>query len=131
MPSSAAWSPALPSSARVIVDPPGLTVTVTGPSGFAQSMLSAASGIGMLGVAETNEWVGSRRDVTIEFEHVSAPCAFRRLPVIVFASAGIVSPPARIRFLMARQSREGSCALSSAATPLTCGAAIDVPLRAL
>jgi hypothetical protein len=49
------------------------------------------------------------------------------LPVTVSARDGIVSPPARIRFLIARQSRDGSCALSSAATPVTCGVAIDVP----
>ena len=33
--------------------------------------------------------------------------------------------------MIARQSRDGSAALSRAATPLTCGVAIDVPLKVL
>ena len=56
------------------------------------------------------------------------PLALIRLPVIVFAIELTVSPPAKIKFLIVRQSRLGSCALSSAARPLTCGVAMDVPL---
>ena len=50
---------------------------------------------------------------------------------MVWVSAALSSPPARIRFLMARQSRVGSSALSSAASPVTWGAAIEVPLNVL
>ena len=67
---------------------------------------------------------------TVAPVQVSAPNALSRLPLTVTDDRfGFASPPARIRFLIARQSRPGSCALSSAATPATCGAAIDVPLN--
>src|ERR1041384_5668631 len=131
MPSPAAWSFAVPSSTSGIVHPPGVTVTLSAPFGFAQSMLSIASLIGWLTVAETNDEAGCRRDVTTEFEQVNALYAFSRLLVTVLASDGIVSPEARIRFLIALQSRDGSAAFSRAAPPLTCGVAIDVPLNVL
>src|SRR5580693_304449 len=38
------------------------------------------------------------------------------------------SPPAKRRFLIDRQSRVGSWALRRAATPVTCGVAMEVPL---
>src|SRR5262252_3049410 len=57
------------------------------------------------------------------------PLALIRLPVIVLAMELTVSPPAKIRFLIARQSLLGSCALSNAAKPLTWGVAIEVPSR--
>jgi hypothetical protein len=51
--------------------------------------------------------------------------------VMSLSLSGYKSPsaPARIRFLIAFQSRAGGWALSSAATPVTCGAAIDVPVN--
>ena len=76
--------------------------------------------------------MGVSRESTIEPAQVIAPKAFRRLRVMVVpVVAAIVSPPARMRFLMARQSRAGFCAFSNAATPVTCGVAMDVPLRKL
>src|SRR5205823_8834128 len=42
---------------------------------------------------------------------------------------GTWSPPARIRFFIARQSRAGFADFKRAAAPATCGAAIDVPDR--
>ena len=71
---------------------------------------------------------GVRRERTVELEQASAPRALRRFCVMVLTIEGIVSPPARMRFLMALQSRAGSWAFSSAATPVTCGVAIEVPL---
>ena len=65
----------------------------------------------------------------MEFEQVIEPNAFSRFPLIVCDSAGIVSPPEMSRFLMARQSRDGSCAAKSAATPVTCGVAMEVPFN--
>ena len=72
---------------------------------------------------------GSTRERTIALEQLRAPRALSRFPVMVFASDEIVSPPARIKFLMARQSRSGSWAFRRAATPVTWGVAIDVPLK--
>ncbi len=73
--------------------------------------------------------IGFRREKTVAPLQLTEPSAFSRLPVTVTPFiAPVLSPPARIRLRMARQSRDGSCALSSAATPATCGAAIDVPL---
>src|SRR5689334_3868927 len=72
--------------------------------------------------------IGSSRAWMILFEQVMAPLTLMRLPVTVFAIELTVSPPARMRFLIVRQSRLGSCALSRAAAPLTCGVAMDVPL---
>src|SRR5689334_19756597 len=63
------------------------------------------------------------------FEHVMPPLALIRFPVIVFAMELTVSPPAKIRFLIVRQSRSGSWAFRSAARPLTWGVAMDVPLN--
>jgi hypothetical protein len=57
----------------VTIEPPGFTVTLIAPAGLAQLMFSALSRIGVLSVADTNEPVGSSRDVTIEFEQVSEP----------------------------------------------------------
>ena len=72
---------------------------------------------------------GVRRESTVESEQVKAPRALSLFWVMVFTSEGRVSPPARIRFLMARQSRVGSWAARSAATPVTWGVAIEVPLN--
>src|SRR5262245_17700612 len=92
-------------------------------------MLNAATVTGLPIPATTRFETGLRREKTAEFEQVIEPSAFSRLPVIVAPRFGLTSPPARIRFLIARQSRDGSCALSSAATPVTCGVAIDVPMN--
>src|SRR5215510_12415946 len=75
------------------------------------------------------EPAGRSRDDTGEPVHVRAPSASSRRPVIVLARDGRGSPPARIRFFTARQSRAGDWAFRSAATPVTCGVAIDVPLN--
>ena len=58
---------------------------------------------------------------------VSAVYAFKRACVTVDASADTVSPLLRIRFRIVFQFRVESCAASSAATPVTCGVAIEVP----
>ena len=72
---------------------------------------------------------GVRRERTVELEQVRAPRALSLFWVmVVVANEGTVSPPARMRFLRALQSRAGSWAFSRAATPVTCGVAIDVPL---
>ena len=111
--------------------PPGLTVTVTSPLGTAQRMFSTESSIGRPTTAVTDARSGRSRDVTVLFAHASEPRAFNRFRVMRSSSSGNRSPsvPARIRFLMALQSRVGSCALSSAATPVTCGVAIEVPVK--
>src|SRR5689334_11070756 len=53
-----------------------------------------------------------------------------RLPeMVLVANAAFGEPDEISRFLIARQSRDGSWALSSAAAPVTCGVAIEVPLN--
>ncbi|OGK86721.1 MAG: hypothetical protein A2X52_08825 [Candidatus Rokubacteria bacterium GWC2_70_16] len=112
--------------------PPGLTVTETLPFGSAQLMCRAARSMGVPTEPLMVVATGSRRERTVELEQVRAPRALSRFWVmVVVASAAMASPPARIRFLMARQSRSGSWALSSAATPVTCGVAMEVPLNVL
>ena len=75
--------------------------------------------------------MGLSRERIVEPEQVSDPYALSRFCVTVSANEDWLSPPARIRFLIARQSRVPSCALSSAATPVTWGVAIEVPLNVL
>ncbi len=113
----------------MIAWPPGLTVTVTAPLGTAHRMFSAARSIGRPTTAVTDAGMGLSLDVTVLSVHAREPRAFRRFRVMRSLSSGkrLPSVPARIRFLIARQSRRWSWALSSAATPVTCGVAIDVP----
>ena len=112
-----------------MVCPPCAAVTVTAPFGLAQLMFRTARSTGVPGEPVIVAVAGRRRDVTVTPVHPSAPRALSRLPVIVPASAPRSSPPARSKFRIARQSRVGSCALSRAATPVTWGVAIEVPLR--
>ena len=72
--------------------------------------------------------IGLIRESTVESEQLSAPLALSRFCEMVLVSELVLSPPERIRFLRVLQSRPGSWALSSAATPVTCGVAIEVPL---
>src|SRR5207237_6064884 len=109
----------------------GRTATTTLPFGLAQLMCRAARSMGVPTAPVTLEPTGRTRESTVALEQLKAPRALSRFCVTVLASAGIVSPPARIRFLIARQSRDGSCAFRRAATPVTCGVAIDVPLKTL
>src|SRR3954451_11706486 len=61
---------------------------------------------------------------------VSAPSALRRPPEATLPlSAGILSTPSRIACLTWAVVRLGSAASTRAATPATCGVAIEVPLR--
>src|SRR5215470_19730267 len=105
MPSPAAISGADPSSARVIIWPPGETVTVTGPFGWSHLMFNADKVIGTPAVPAMTSFSGARRDPTTEFVHVNDPKALSRFPEMVEDILEIVSPPLKIRFLMARQSR--------------------------
>src|SRR5881394_2988852 len=109
--------------------PPGLTVTATLPLPAAHLMFSAEIVSGPPTVVVATLAIGFSRGNTVAVEQLSDPNAFSRLPVIVSDMLLTVSPPARIRFRIARQSRVGSWALSNAATPATCGVAIDVPLN--
>src|SRR5207248_9709976 len=111
--------------------PPGSTTTATFPFGLAQLMLRAARSTGVPTALVMLAPTGRSRENTGALEQPRAPRALSRFCVTVLASAGIVSPPARIRFFIARQSRDGSCAFRRAATPVTCGVAIDVPLKKL
>ena len=72
--------------------------------------------------------MGLRREVTVEFEQVMAPLAFSRFCVMVFVKDVTLSPPAKMRFLMLLQSQLEFWAFSRAATPVTWGVAIEVPL---
>ena len=92
-------------------------------------MLSIASAMGAPTVPGIVAPTGRRRERTVELAQASAPRALSRRCVMVLVSEKFGSPPARIRFLIARQSRDGSCAFSSAATPVTWGVAIEVPLN--
>src|SRR2546425_9916606 len=104
MPSPAAMSAFFPLSVSAKVLPPGVTVTGRPPAGAAQLIFSAESG-----------WVppvalgrGRSAPNTGVFEHVSDPYAFILRPVTVLPCMDVfTSPPARIRFLRARQSSEG------------------------
>ena len=49
--------------------------------------------------------------------------------IVVSVKDATLSPLARIRFLIPLQSKPGSFASNSAATPVTCGVAIEVPLK--
>jgi len=111
-----------------MVSPLGLTVMATSPLGEAQLMFSTERRRGVSTVQATESEMGASREKTGEFEQVRAPKALRRFCEIVFAIEATLSPPARMRFLIARQSLLGSAALSSAAVPVTCGVAIEVPL---
>src|SRR5262245_37447207 len=124
VPSPASWSGQAPSSRSVTVWP-SLTGTTTSPFGWSQLIWSAERVNGSPTNARIVLLAGSSRDNTTAFVHSSEPRAFSRRPVIV--TGATLSPPDRIRFLIARQSRDGTWALSSAATPVTCGVAIDVP----
>ena len=104
-------------------------MTETFPFGLAQLMCRAARSMGVPVEPVIVVATGMRRESTVELEHVSAPRALSRFRVMVFVNEGMVSPPLKIRFLMALQSRPGSWALSSAATPVTWGVAIEVPLN--
>ena len=93
-------------------------------------MFSADSGSRSPTESVTVSRTGLRRENTVAFEQLSEPNAFRRLPVTVRPVMSVfASPPARIRFRIARQSRAGFWALSRAATPVTWGVAMDVPSK--
>ena len=96
----------------------------------AQLMFNAETTMAVPSVPLTVLAVGFTRENTVELEQVSAPYAFSRFPVIVVpAIAPVLSPPAKMRLRIARQSRPGSWAFNNAATPATWGVAIDVPLK--
>jgi hypothetical protein len=63
--------------------------------------------------------MGLSREKIVEFAQVNALKALRRFCVIVFVNDPTLSPPARMRFLMLLQSKLGSYACNSAATPVT------------
>src|SRR5512134_428273 len=111
-----------------MVSPPGSTVMLTSPLGAAQLMFITERLTGAPTLAAWLSATGVNREKTVEFEHVNAPRALRRFCEIVFDIEATLSPPARMRFLIARQSRVGSAAFNNAATPDTCGVAIEVPL---
>ncbi len=67
----------------------------------------------------SEEETGCNRVRTTEFEQVMEPRALSRFWVIVFDKLELLSPPAKMRFLIAFQSRLESCAFKSAATPVT------------
>src|SRR5690242_6000946 len=98
---------------------PGEFGTDTFPAGLAQLMLRVESTIGAPTAPEMVSGTGNSLDVTCELVQLTAPNAFNRFDVIVSPATARASPLARIRFLMARQSLVGSCALRRAATPVT------------
>ncbi len=74
--------------------------------------------------------MGCKTASTVELAQVKEPCALRRFPMVVIPPiARMSSPPAKIRFRMALQSRVGSWAFRRAATPVTWGVAMEVPLN--
>ena len=90
-------------------------------------MLSAATVSGSPPVTVSS---GCSTPNTRTFEHRSDPFALTRRPEMDFPAIEVlVSPPAMIRFLMANQSSVGFAASRRAAMPVTCGDAMDVPLR--
>jgi len=74
---------------------------------------------------------GRRRACTALFEQLSDLAAFKRFPLMVLSRAATVSPPPQQKILDRAPIAMGSCAFSMAATPVTCGAAIEVPLKTL
>ncbi|MBK8459494.1 MAG: hypothetical protein IPL43_04270 [Micropruina sp.] len=100
----------------------------TAPAGSAQAMLSTVNVAGAPVCSGKTGGVPVAAN-TRPVEQANAPWALRRRPVTVEVSSPATgSPPARIRFFTARQSRPGERAFSNAATPVTCGAAMEVPL---
>src|SRR2546427_10175417 len=125
MPSLAARSAPVPSSTMLTVAPPGVIVTVSPRlAGFAHFTLSAAIGIGFPACVPS----GRRTPKNPLREHVAEPKALMRRPVTVRpASDDFLSAPVTMRFRSCDQVRVVSCARRSAASPATCGVAIDVP----
>jgi len=104
-------------------------VTVTGPVLAPQLMLSADSVIGAPAWKLAGTLIAESSGRLLQFTALEAS---RRRPEIVLPARPATGlAPDRIRFLIARQSRAGSCALSSAATPATNAAELEVPLAVL
>src|SRR5690348_16725616 len=99
-PSPFTRSAPFPSSVSVSFVLPGLTVTLTVPAGFAQSMLSASTACFIVPATPTGETMPN----TFWFLHVIDPLALIRRPetVLPFREA-IGSPPAMIRLRRAVQ----------------------------
>jgi hypothetical protein len=98
---------------------------VTGLTGDAQLILRAESVVDVLGVIAEGY---IRTEKTGLLEQVNEPKALIRFPVIVFPCIeGLLSPPARMKFFIAFQSLLASYDSMSAARPVTCGVAMDVP----
>src|SRR5207244_6744209 len=95
-------------------------------AGLAQSMSSAATvTVGPVELAR-----GCSMPNTLRFEHVSEPYAFIRNPVKVLpARDDLASPPARMRLRIWLHVRCRLEAASSAASPVTWGADMEVPDR--
>src|SRR5947207_1418281 len=126
MPSPATRSPPLPSSVRDSVVFSGVIVTDTAPAGLAQLMFSASTACFIAPVLA----IGESMPNTFWPEHVSEPFAVTRRPDTVLPLSELIgSPPAMIRLRMAHHFNVPSDECSSAASPATCGDAIDVPDR--
>jgi hypothetical protein len=107
-----------------MVNPPAV-VTVTGPTGDSQSMLRAESVTGVPTTGAAGNCTADRRGLLAQ---LVARAALSLFPVMVEpVMAATVSPLLRMRFLMAPALRAGFWALRRAASPDTCGAAIEVP----
>ena len=78
---------------------------MTSPLGLAQLMCNADKSMGIPTDPLIVLAMGLSRVRTVESEHVSAPAALSRLCVTVFSIELMLSPPARIKFLIAIQSR--------------------------
>jgi hypothetical protein len=64
------------------------------------------------------------------FSHSRDPAAFNRRPVtVLLARLETRSPPASTALRISTNDASGNWAAASATTPLTCGVAIDVPLK--
>jgi hypothetical protein len=90
------------------VELPGLTETITLPFGAAHLICREARSTGVPGDTLIVLPIGLTRDWITVFEQFIALLAFNRLPVTVLAMELLVSPPLKIRFLIARQSLLGS-----------------------